>query len=67
MGTPQIGINTFVWASPLTTADFETIAPRVGQMGFDSIELPIEGETDLDYSRCAAIPVMPASPSVSAR
>ena len=55
MGTPQIGINTFVWASPLTTAEFETIAPRVGQMGFDSIELPIEGVSDLDYSRCASI------------
>lgn len=52
---PQIGINTFVWASPLITADFETIAPRVARMGFDLIELPIEGVTDLDYSRCAAV------------
>lgn len=52
--SPEIGINTFVWTSPLTTADFETIAPRVARMGFDLIELPIEGITDLDYARCAS-------------
>ena len=51
----QIGINTWVWTSPLTTETLEELAPRAAEMGFDSIELPIEGTCDLDYTRGAAI------------
>ena len=39
----QIGVNTWVWTSPLTTAEFGRLAPHVSGMGFDLIELPIEG------------------------
>ena len=51
----QIGINTWVWTSPLTTAEFARLAPRVSQMGFDLIELPIEGTGDIDYRSAAEI------------
>jgi len=51
----QIGINTWVWTSPLTTAEFTRLAPRVSQMGFDLIELPIEGIGDIDYRSAAEI------------
>ena len=51
----QIGINTWVWTSPLTTAEFARLAPRVAQMGFDLIELPIEGMDDIDYRSAAEI------------
>jgi D-psicose/D-tagatose/L-ribulose 3-epimerase len=51
----QIGINTWVWTSPLTTAEFARLAPQAARMGFDLIEVPIEGTTDLDYARTAAI------------
>jgi D-psicose/D-tagatose/L-ribulose 3-epimerase len=55
MHTPQIGINTWVWNSPLTTEEFERICPRVAGMGFDLLEVPIEGEGDLDYARAASL------------
>jgi D-psicose/D-tagatose/L-ribulose 3-epimerase len=51
----RIGINTWVWVSPLTTDEFATLAPRVSNMGFDLIELPIEGTTDIDYVRAGEI------------
>ncbi len=51
----NFGLNTFIYASPLTTADFETIAPKIKEMGFDWIEAPIEGLDDLDYVRAAEI------------
>lgn len=52
---PLIGINTFVWASPLTTADIATLAPKAARLGFDLFEMPIEGTGDIDYPRAAAI------------
>jgi D-psicose/D-tagatose/L-ribulose 3-epimerase len=52
---PRIGINTFVWASPLTTEDVATLAPKAARLGFDLIEMPIEGTADIDYPRAAAI------------
>jgi D-psicose/D-tagatose/L-ribulose 3-epimerase len=55
MDTPQIGINTWVWTSPLTTEEFEKICPRIAGMGFDLLEVPIEGESDLDYARAASV------------
>jgi D-psicose/D-tagatose/L-ribulose 3-epimerase len=55
MTIPQIGVNIWVWTSPLTTAEFEPLAARVARMGFDLIEIPIEGVSDLDYSRAASI------------
>lgn len=51
----QFGVNTWVWTSPLTTDELEKLAPRVAEMGFDWIEVPIEGLDDLDYEQGAAI------------
>src|SRR5215471_15050831 len=51
----HIGVNTWVWTSPLTTDEFARLAPLVSRMGFDLIELPIEGTDDVDYRRAAAI------------
>lgn len=51
----RIGVNAWVWSSPLTTAELEVLLPRVAELGFDWIELPIEGEGDLDYARAAAM------------
>ena len=49
----QIGVNTWVWTSPLTTAELEKLAPKVKEMGFDWIEVPLEGLDDLDHKRGA--------------
>ncbi|MCX5126790.1 MULTISPECIES: sugar phosphate isomerase/epimerase family protein [unclassified Streptomyces] len=37
-----IGVNTWVWTSPLTDAALARLAPHVAGLGFDVIELPVE-------------------------
>jgi D-psicose/D-tagatose/L-ribulose 3-epimerase len=51
----RIGVNAWVWASPITTAELAQLLPRVAELGFDWIELPIEGERDLDYGQAGAM------------
>jgi D-psicose/D-tagatose/L-ribulose 3-epimerase len=51
----QIGVNGWVWTSPVNTEEFGKLAPRVAQMGFDLFEIGIEGTSDLDYARAGAI------------
>ena len=51
----KFGINTWVWVSPLTTVRLETLAPHIAELGFDWIELPLEGTEDIDYGRAAEI------------
>ncbi len=51
----RLGVNTWVWTSPLTTAELEKFAPRVAAMGFDWIEVPLENISDLDHKRGAEI------------
>jgi D-psicose/D-tagatose/L-ribulose 3-epimerase len=51
----QIGVNAWVWSSPVNTDEFGRLAPRISKMGFDLIEFGIEGTSDLDYSRAAEI------------
>jgi D-psicose/D-tagatose/L-ribulose 3-epimerase len=50
-----LGVNTWVWVSPLTDSRLATIAPRVKDMGFDVIELPIENPDDWDAGRAADV------------
>jgi D-psicose/D-tagatose/L-ribulose 3-epimerase len=49
----RFGVNAWVWVSPLTADELANLAPKVKQMGFDWIEVPIEGTADLDYRRGA--------------
>ena len=51
----QIGVNTWVWTSPLTTKELEKLAPQVKEMGFDWIEVPLEGLDDMDHNRGSKI------------
>lgn len=51
----RFGVNTWVWTSPLTTKELENLAPKVAEMGFDWIEIPLESLDDLDHARGAAI------------
>ncbi|MFV2196534.1 sugar phosphate isomerase/epimerase family protein [Nocardiopsis sp. LOL_012] len=37
-----LGVNTWVWTSPVTDAGVEHIAPRTAEWGFDVLELPVE-------------------------
>ncbi|MEV4125722.1 sugar phosphate isomerase/epimerase family protein [Nocardia sp. NPDC049707] len=49
----DIGINTWVWASPLTDRDVAELAPRIRDWGFDVVELPVESPGDWDPHRTA--------------
>src|SRR5260370_3451563 len=51
----QIGVNAWVWSSPVNTEEFGRLAPNVARMGFDLIEVGIENTGDLDYRRAAEI------------
>lgn len=49
----KIGVNTWVWTSPLTDERLAALAPRVRDWGFDVIELPVEDPDDWDPARAA--------------
>jgi len=48
----RYGINTFLFASPFRTKDLPFL-DKAKAMGFDQVEIPIEGEKDLDYHKAA--------------
>ncbi|GAB4003826.1 hypothetical protein GCM10029992_47080 [Glycomyces albus] len=48
-----IGVNTWVWASPLDDEALARLAPTIRDWGFDAIELPVERLGDWDPDRAA--------------
>lgn len=46
-----IGVNTWIWASPVTDSTLPELARRARDWGFDIIELPLENADDLDADR----------------
>jgi D-psicose/D-tagatose/L-ribulose 3-epimerase len=46
----EIGVNTWVWTSPLTDAGAGDLLRRVAGMGFDAVELPLEDPGDLSVA-----------------
>jgi D-psicose/D-tagatose/L-ribulose 3-epimerase len=50
-----LGVNTWVWTSPLTDAALAELAPRIAGWGFDVVELPVENPGDWDPARAAAL------------
>jgi D-psicose/D-tagatose/L-ribulose 3-epimerase len=51
----QIGVSTWVWTSPATTAVLESLVPRIAALGFDVIELPIEEVGQFDVQRAGEL------------
>ena len=47
----RLGVSTWVWTSPATTAVLETLLPHIASLGFDVIELPIETVGQFDVAR----------------
>jgi D-psicose/D-tagatose/L-ribulose 3-epimerase len=43
----KIGVNTWVWTSPLTDANLPALLRHVAALGFDAIELPLENAGDI--------------------
>lgn len=50
-----IGINTWVWTSPLTDATLPDLLETIATMGFDGVELPLENAGDLDPHATASL------------
>ena len=46
-----IGVNTWVWTSPLTDETLAELAPKIARMGFGAVELPLENAGDWDAGR----------------
>lgn len=51
----RLGISTWVWTSPATTAVLETLLPHIARLGFDVIELPIEETGQFDVRRAGEL------------
>jgi D-psicose/D-tagatose/L-ribulose 3-epimerase len=51
----EIGVNTWVWTSPLTDAGVADLLRRIAGMGFDAVELPLENAGDLDAAVVADV------------
>jgi D-psicose/D-tagatose/L-ribulose 3-epimerase len=48
-----IGANIWIWESPVTDRAIADVAPRVKELGFDLIELPVEEPGGWDPARAA--------------
>ena len=46
-----IGVNPWVWASPVDDAALAALVPRIAAFGFDAVELPLERPGDWDPAR----------------
>ena len=51
----RVGVNTWVWTSPLTDAGLRDLLPRIAAWGFDLAELPVENPGDWDPHLAAAL------------
>lgn len=50
-----LGVNTWVWTSPLNDESLRDIAQKVSAMGFGAIELPVEAAGGWDPHRAAEV------------
>jgi len=51
----KIGVNTWVWTSPLNDDEVANLIPKVAGMGFDWIEFPLESVDEFDYQKAASM------------
>jgi D-psicose/D-tagatose/L-ribulose 3-epimerase len=51
----EIGVNTWVWTSPLTDEAVGGLLERIAAMGFDAVELPLEDPGDLSVAVVADV------------
>jgi D-psicose/D-tagatose/L-ribulose 3-epimerase len=51
----ELGVNTWVWTSPLTDSSLAALAPRIADWGFDVIELPVENPGEWDPARAVTL------------
>jgi len=47
----KFGVSLWLWTSPVTNEVIEKYAPKIAELGFDTVELPIEDPASLDCKR----------------
>ncbi len=47
----KFGVSLWLWTSPVTNEVIENYAPKIAEMGFDTVELPLEDPAALDCKR----------------
>lgn len=50
-----IGVNTWVWTSPLTDANLPDLLRHIAALGFDAVELPLENVDDISPEPTRAV------------
>ena len=51
----SIGVSTWLWTSPFSTATAETLFPKIASMGFDAVEIAVEDPALVDVKAVKAI------------
>ena len=51
----KFGVNAWVWVAPITTENLESLIPKIANLGFDSIELPLEDPDGFDHARAKVL------------
>ena len=51
----RLGVNTWVWTTPLNTDELGRLTVKISEMGFDHIEVPVELSNEVDYAKAGQI------------
>jgi D-psicose/D-tagatose/L-ribulose 3-epimerase len=47
----KFGVSLWLWTAPVTTEVIEEYAPKIADLGFDTVEIPLEDPAELDCER----------------
>lgn len=47
----KFGVSLWLWTAPVNNKIIEEYAPRIADLGFDTVEIPLEDPTELDCER----------------
>ena len=51
----RLGVNTWVWTTPLNTDELGRLTVKIAGMGFDHIEVPVELSNEVDYAKAGQL------------
>lgn len=47
----KFGVSLWLWTAPVTNEVIEEYAPKIANLGFDTVEIPLEDPAELDCDR----------------
>lgn len=51
----KFGVSSWLWQSGLSIDDLRELAPRVAEMGFDLLEIPVDEPDQMDYAEAVRV------------